>query len=157
MPLTNKGPLDEIEPEHATLDHPVWEELLPEFEIDEFESPEKMDVGFLRLIIKARRLAGCPFRVLDTVRDSSRSAHGEDPCAATDLQAVNSWERSRIVRAAYAVGFIRVGVYPGSDGVLNGRPRRDKGGIHIDGSRTKPQDRLWTMKLRRPPVIHSDR
>lgn len=147
--LSDKGPLDGVKPEFAKLDHPVWKEIWPEFTPKEFEAPEKMDVHFLRLLYKARKLAGVPFRIIDTLRDDPRSAHGEVPGIAADLQVLNSYERSRVTRSAYAVGFIRVGVYQGSDGEYKGRRKRDGGGVHLDASRTKPQDHLWTMKIRK--------
>lgn len=147
MSLSEVGPLDGIEPEFATLDHPVWNEIAPEFLPHEFEDPERMDVGFLRLLYQARIEADCPFRVLDTLRDDSRSAHGEVPGVAVDLQVINSRERSRVVRGSYAVGFIRVGVYEGSHGIYKGMRKKDGGGVHIDASRTKSSDHMWTMRL----------
>lgn len=147
MVLFAEGPLDRIEPEFAKLDHPIWVQIYPQFKPEEFEDPEKMDVGFLVLLHKARIMAGVPFRVLDTLRDDSRSAHGEVPGIAVDLQVVNSRERSRIVRSAYAVGFVRVGVYPGSTGLYKGKKKKDGGGVHLDASRKKSSDHMWTMRL----------
>lgn len=150
--LSVKGPLKGVSPQFAYLDHPVWDEIAPKdgkggFKQSEFEKPEAMEVEFLRLLYKARQLAGCPFRILDTVRDDPRSAHGEIPCAAVDLQVLNSWERSRVIRAAYEVGITRVGIYPGTDGEYKGSKKKDGGGIHLDASRTKPQDRVWTKGI----------
>lgn len=147
MALSDKGPLDDIVPTFATLDHEVWDEIAPEFLPSEFEDPEKMDVSFLRLFHKARMEAGVPFRIIDTLRDDSRSAHGEVPGIAADLQVLNSRERSRIVRAAYGVGFIRVGVYRGSHGFYKGMKKKDGGGVHLDASRNKSSDHMWTMRL----------
>ena len=147
MALSDVGPLDDVVPTPAALDHEVWDEISPQFKPGEFEAPEKMDVGFLRLLHKARILAGVPFRILDTLRDDSRSAHGEVPGIAVDLQVLNSRERSRIVRAAYEVGFIRVGVYEGSHGTYKGMTKKDGGGVHIDASRHKSSDHMWTMRL----------
>ncbi len=147
--LSTKGPLDGIVPEYAKLGHRVWTDIHPKFTPKEFEEPEKMEVAFLYKIHAARLLAGVPFRILDTVRDNPKSAHGELPCAAVDLQVLNSYERSRVVRSCYAVGFIRVGCYPGTDGKYKGQTKRDGGGIHVDGSRTKPQDRLWTRGMKK--------
>ncbi len=147
MALSDAGPLDDIVPTFATLDHEVWDEIAPELRPREFEDPEKMDVSFLRLLHKARMLADVPFRILDTLRDDSRSAHGEVPGIAVDLQVVNSRERSRITRAAYEVGFVRVGIYEGSNGVYHGIPKKDGGGVHLDASRTKSSDHMWTMRL----------
>ncbi len=147
MILLSEGPLDNIEPEFAKLGHPVWDCIYPEFKPDEFEDPENMDVGFLTLLHKARIIAGVPFRVLDTLRDDSRSAHGEIPGIAVDLQVINSRERSRIVRSGYAIGFTRIGVYPGSTGLYKGLQKKDGGGVHLDASRKKSSDHLWTMRL----------
>lgn len=147
MTLSSAGPLDDIIPTYALLDHEVWGEIFPEFRPSEFEAPEKMDVGFLRLLRKARVMADVPFRILDTLRDDSRSAHGEEPGIAVDLQCLNSRERSRIVRAAYVVGFIRVGIYEGSHGLYKGHQKKDGGGVHLDASRNKSSDHMWTMRL----------
>jgi hypothetical protein len=145
--LTDVGPLDGIAPEFATLDHPVWEEISEFFSPSEFEDPEKMDVGFLRVLFVARREAGVPFRILDTLRDDSRSAHGEEPGIAVDLQVLNSRERSRVIRGGHAAGFVRVGCYEGSSGMYKGKVKKDGGGVHLDASRTKSQDHMWTMRL----------
>lgn len=147
MILTNTGPLSEVEPEFAKKDHPIWSIIYPQFKPDEFEDPYRMDVGFLYIFHKARMVAGVPFRILDTLRDDTRSAHGEIPGIAADLQVLNSRERSRIVRAAYYVGFIRVGVYEGSHGIYKGMKKKDGGGVHLDASRKKSSDHMWTMRL----------
>jgi hypothetical protein len=145
--LSDVGPLDHLEPEYATLDHPVWEEISEFFSPSEFEAPEKMDAGFLRLLFVARSEAGVPFRIIDTLRDDSRSAHGDEPGIAADLQVLNSRERSRVIRAGFAVGFIRVGCYEGSHGTYKGMVKKDGGGVHLDASRTKSSDHMWTMRL----------
>ena len=151
--LTDKGPLDGVPKEFARLDHPVWKKIAPKFTPKEFKEPEKMDAGFLLRLYRARILAGVPFRPISTVRKSIKSAHGEIPCCAIDLQVLNSYERSRVVRSCYEVGFIRVGVYPGTDGTYKGKKKRDGGGVHVDGSRSKPQDRMWTMKIRKAVAV----
>lgn len=156
MELRDLGPLDGVQAEYARLSHPVWKEIAPigqpGFIPGEFEEPEKMEVEFLRLLHKARIIAKVPFRILDTVRPDPASAHGELPCACCDLQVLDSFERSRVVRALYAVGFTRVGVYPGTDGEYEGKKKKDGGGVHVDGSRSKPQDRLWTQKIAKAKV-----
>ncbi len=145
--LSDTGPLQDIGPEYAHLEHEVWEEISLYFKPKEFEDPGSMDVGFLRLLFEARKLSGIPFRILDTLRDDSRSAHGEMPGIAVDLQVLNSRERSRITRAAYSVGFVRVGIYEGSHGIYHGMKKKDGGGVHLDASRTKSSDHMWTMRL----------
>ena len=142
------GPLGHIAEEYATLDHPVWDEIAPELLPKEFEQPESMDVAFLRMLWRARRRADVPFRIIDTVRDDDRSAHGELPCCVVDLQVISSRERFKIVKACILEGFERVGAYEGSDGEYRGKHRRDKGGVHVDASRYKPNEVMWTMRIR---------
>lgn len=142
------GPLGNTPEEYAVLSHPVWDEIAPEFLPKEFELPESMDVAFLRMLCRSRRRAGVPFRILDTVRDDDRSAHGELPCCVVDLQVLSSGERFKIVKACILEGFERVGTYQGSDGMYRGEWRRDKGGVHVDASRTKPNEVMWTMRIR---------
>ena len=137
MSLTDIGPLDGLDPVLALLSHPVWQD------IEQYFKPRE----FLRLLFRARVEAEVPFRILDTLRDDSRSAHGERPGIAVDLQVLNSRERSRVVRGAFAVGFIRVGVYEGSHGIYKGMQKKDGGGVHLDASRTKSSDHMWTMRL----------
>jgi hypothetical protein len=144
--LLDQSPLIAVPAVLAVVDHQVWEEIHPLFQQEEFEEPGKMDVEFLRLLHKARKWAGVPFRILDTIRGDPRSAHGEVPCCAADLQVLNSLERSRVVRSLYHVGFTRVGVYEGSFGVFRGMTKKDGGGVHVDGSRSKPPDRMWTRR-----------
>lgn len=146
--LSSASPLEDVPIEFATLDHPVWAAIDPLFTPAEFEDPEKMDVGFLRLLHEARVLAGVPFRILDTIRGDARSAHGELPCAAVDLQLLNAYERGRVVRAVVTVGFVRFGVYPGTDGTYRGKKKKDGGGFHVDGSRSKPAA-CWTRGIQR--------
>lgn len=144
--LHSESPLHGVEPQFADLTHSVWEEIYPFFVPGEFEQPRTMDVGFLRLLTEARILADVPFRVLDTVRGDPRSAHGEEPCTAVDLQLLNSYERQRAVRGAVIAGFVRVGIYPGTSGEFRGMRKKDGGGLHLDASRTKPP-RFWTMGI----------
>lgn len=133
--------------EFAKLDHPVWDEIYPEFKPKEFEDPEKMEVGFLRKLHKARKIAGVPFRIIDTLRNDSRSAHGEEPGIAVDLQCLNSRERYRIVKAGLEVGFERIGIYEGSNGIYKGKRKKDGGGVHLDDSKSKSRGHIWTMRL----------
>lgn len=143
--LHPRSPLAAIAPERAVFGHVVWAEISPFFRQDEFEDSEKMDVGFLRLLTEARILADVPFRILDTIRGDSRSAHGEDPCTAVDIQLLNAYERGRAIRGACAAGFVRVGIYPGTSGEFRGMRKKDGGGLHLDASRTKPPA-FWTMR-----------
>jgi len=133
--------------EFAKFDHPVWDEIYPELQPYEFEDAEKMEVGFLRRLHKARKIAGVPFRILDTLRNDSRSAHGEVPGIAVDLQCLNSQERFKIVKAGLEVGFERIGVYEGSNGIYKGKRKKDGGGVHLDMSESKSQGHIWTKRL----------
>lgn len=148
MPISDRSPLEDVPLEFATLDHPIWDAIAPLFTPAEFEDAEKMDVGFLRLLHQARVEAGVPFRILDTLRGDPKSAHGELPCAAADLQLLNSFERGRVIRGVVLAGFVRFGVYPGTDGTYRGMKKKDGGGFHVDGSRTKPAA-CWTRGIQR--------
>lgn len=125
--------------------HPVWREIAPELTPEDFRDPERMDVGFLRLLSRARRRAGVPFRVISDHREASRneevggalrSAHLELPCRAVDLWAETNEERFRIVEALLSAGFIRIGVYPARVSAA--------GTVHVDASSRNPAPRLWT-------------
>ncbi len=153
QPLSDTGPLADVTPQLAMLDHRVWDDIRPRGERGgflsvEFEDPEKMEVGFLYKLYDARQLAGVPFRIIDSVRDDPRSAHGEVPCSAVDLQLLSSWERQRINRACVIVGFVRHGIYPGTDGEYKGQTKRDGGGYHVDASRFRSAA-CWTRGLRK--------
>jgi uncharacterized protein YcbK (DUF882 family) len=140
-----KGPLFGVSPLAAAKGHAVWGEIAPELTPRDFRSPFAMDVAFLRLLSRARRRAGVPFRVISDYRDPARneaaggaekSAHMECPCRAVDLQVRDNHERARIVLAAAEEGFLRIGVYPAHE---------DGGGsLHLDASETNPAPRIWT-------------
>ncbi len=152
MSLSEEGPLVRAPIERAVVTHEVWNDIFYKkgvggFYMDEFEQPEMMEVEFLYLLYKARVIAGVPFRVLASYDGDRniRSAHAEMPCAAVDLQCLNPFERMRIVRAAIAVGFVRIGIYEGTYGEYKGLEKRDGGGIHLDASRHKPPG-IWTRR-----------
>jgi uncharacterized protein YcbK (DUF882 family) len=139
------SPLHGVAPEAASAGHPVWGEIAPELRAEEFHHPERMDTHFLRLLARVRRRAGVPFRIVSDYRSreqnrdaggASRSAHMDLPCRAVDLHVTNNEERFRVVEAALALGFVRIGVYPA---------RTDNSGsIHIDAAEANPAPRIWT-------------
>jgi uncharacterized protein YcbK (DUF882 family) len=133
------------QPATAPEEHPVWREIAPEFRRSEFRHPERMDPDFLRALVRARRNAGVPFRVISDHRPPARnrraggargSAHLEDPCRAVDLWVESNLERFRVIEALLNEGFTRIGIYPArADG---------SGSIHVDASHVKPSPRIWT-------------
>ena len=153
--VTWTSPLDDIEPEAAALDHPVWQDIADRFKPAEFERPEDMDAGFLRWLHRVRNDAGVPFRINSDARPvdgdvgADRSAHKKRPCRAVDVQAYNAEERARILIAAVANGCRRVGIYPGKDRrEEQGWPPHatDAAAVHIDCSNhpDNPSPRIWT-------------
>lgn len=139
------SPLDARVPLAAADDPRVWADVAPYLAPREFRSPGRMDANFLRLLAKARKIAGVPFRIISDARTpehnadvggAGHSAHTELPCACVDLQVRDNEERYHVLTGLMAVGFLRIGIYPGQ---LDGA-----GGIHVDASRTNPAPRLWT-------------
>lgn len=137
--------LDEGPSERATLDHPVWREIAPQFLPAEFRHPEAMDAAFLRRLARARRRAEVPFRIRSDHRPpdhnarvggARHSAHLDVPCRAVDLHVASNAERFRVVAALIAEGFERIGVYPAAEG--------GSGSVHVDASQINPGPRLWT-------------
>jgi len=115
------------------------------FTADEFNSPddgtsgENMDSTFALKLDQLRHMCGFPFKITSGYRTAvhnrkvggaGSSAHTEG--LAVDIQARTSGEKFRIVANALLLGFNRVGVYSGH--------------IHIDDSKTLPQNVLWTGK-----------
>lgn len=148
--MNTESPLHGIAPVRALAFHPVWEEIAPKgdapgFDRSEFTDPDEMDVHFLRLLYKARQVAGVPFRIISSARDpegstgASLSAHKKRPCRAVDLQVLNNFERACVVIAAVKVGIVRIGVYPASTA-------GGKGGVHLDAEThpENPSPRCWT-------------
>lgn len=142
---SGESPLHGIAPEPAAAGNRVWVEIAPELTPAEFRYPEAMDAGFLRLLHRARRRAGVPFRVVsdhrppernEKVRGAKRSAHLEVPCRAVDLRVASNQERWRVVEALLEAGFVRVGLYPAhADG---------SGSVHVDASESNPAPSMWT-------------
>jgi len=94
------------------------------FQTSEFDCPslpgsgKNMDHTFLRMLDEARGIAGVPFTITSGYRTQSHndslpnsvpnSSHIKG-CAA-DIATPNGLHRSKILRALYAVGFVRVGI-----------------------------------------------
>lgn len=143
------SPLADKPAARARADHPVWQEIRPKdgfggFEPWEFDQPHEMDVEFLRLLYRIRQDAGVPMRIISDARPpdqdigASKSAHKKRPCRAVDLDVRNSYERARIVGAAWEHGIRRLGVYPGDAG--------DAGSVHLDAEAhpDNKSPRMWT-------------
>lgn len=94
------------------------------FNINEFDCPSlpnsgiNMDDTFLRMLDEARGIAGVPFVITsgyrtkehnDSLPNSVPNSSHIKGCAA-DIATPNGLHRSKILRALYAVGFVRVGI-----------------------------------------------
>lgn len=138
----------------------IWEEIKPENILQEhFKNPFKMDPDWLRLLAKIQRRANAICveyklprvelgkRIISDYRDdqananavgAKNSAHKELPCRCCDIdikekdEITDSIERFVIMKAALDCGVLRIGLYV------------DRGAIHLDGSKTLPQPRIWT-------------
>jgi zinc D-Ala-D-Ala carboxypeptidase len=119
--------------------------LLRHFKKEEFPAPEKMGFQFMLKLDRMRHEAGVPCPVTSSYRTPAHnkavggakdSAHcdGTEPetfCESADIQPVDSHDRYEIIRAAFLVGFERIGIYA-------------NGSIHVDttGDR-RPNRVLW--------------
>lgn len=101
------------------------------FKPDEFNRPDLMSFDLLRMLDKARHLAGLPFIITSSYRDdpgtSAMSEHREG--RAVDIRVKYEWERFLIVKACLDAGFLRIGVYDRH--------------IHVDVSVWKAPKSLW--------------
>ena len=115
--------------------------VMKHFDIDEFTCPTcgkaKMDGNFLAMLDRARDMANVPFVVNSGYRCHTQNMKvGGKPGSShtrgmgADIQAIDSQIRFRILEAALAVGFTRIGI--GSTF------------IHLDSDETKPQCVSWT-------------
>lgn len=100
-------------------------------------SMSQMDLTFLERLDKARELAGIPFVINSAFRTKEyEKEHGRDGSSAhcfglaVDIRCNDSRNRYKIVKAAIAAGFNRIGI--------------GNGFIHLDDSWFHPQDVLWT-------------
>ncbi len=88
--------------------------------------------AFVARLDAARELAGVAFVItcgLRVVGTSKVQGSAHEAGWAVDIRCSSSHQRFRILRALFAVGFTRVGVY-------------DKH-IHVDADPTKPQEVAW--------------
>ena len=100
------------------------------FRPDEFEYPELMDDGLLRMLDTARLYAGIPIVITDDWRpDDPDSDSAHEYGLAVDIRCRDSRNRFLIKKALYEVGFRRIGQYD-----LH---------IHADIDPDKPQDVEW--------------
>jgi hypothetical protein len=145
-------PLSHFDALYAVKGHVVWGEIAPELLPSDFNDPYLMDVSFLRILSRARRACGVPFRIVSDHRSAEHnatlvgvtgkiggaknSAHTEAPCRAADLHVKNAYERAKVLFALYEEGIRRFGVYEGKEG--------DAGSLHADASSYLPSPRLWT-------------
>ena len=94
------------------------------------------DEALVLMLDDAREIAGIPFHITSALRsreDNLRVGGARDSAHLTghavDLRAPTSRIRSQMLRALLAVGFNRIGIYPGH--------------IHVDTSPGLPQDVVW--------------
>lgn len=117
--------------EWATIHH---------FTPSEFAEPEAMRLDFMLKLDRTRERAGVPFVITSSARTpehnaevhgAKRSAHMERPCGAADILPRNSYDCYKILQAAFAEDWPRVGVY-------------ENGSLHLDISTDLPQGVVWT-------------
>lgn len=122
--------------------------LLLHFKPAEFPAPEKMGYQHMLRLDRMRREAGVPCKVSSSFRTrkhnkavggAADSAHCDgdvdgELCEATDIMPLDSHGRFEIVRAAFLVGFERIGIY-------------ENGSIHVDSTGEphghRPNRVLW--------------
>ncbi len=113
-----------------------WGKLSPLFTKSEFDHPDKVSPKLLRMLHKARKIAGVPFIINSDYRTSeeNRKAGGKANSAhlrglAIDISCETSGYRYRMLRAFYKVGFRRIG--------------EGKTFLHVDVDESLPQDKHW--------------
>ncbi len=114
------------------------------FNLSEFDSPddkgsgENMDLDFVRMLDKAREMAGVPFKITSgyrTPKHNSKvkgvldSSHMNIPCNACDIAIKDSSTRYKIIDSLLKVGITRIGI--------------GKNFIHCDTDKKKSQDLIW--------------
>ena len=93
------------------------------FKYSEFDSPDalgsgfKMDASFLEMLDTARGLARIPFKINSGYRTipHNKNVGGKLDSShlqgyAADISCTHSQDRSKIIKAALAVGFTRIGI-----------------------------------------------
>lgn len=95
-----------------------------------------LDIGLVKMLDKAREIAGIPFVITSGLRTEkeNRLAGGKPDSAhllgfAVDLRCRNSRERFLIVKALIYVGFTRIGI--------------EQDHIHTDIDISKDSDVIW--------------
>ncbi|EAR14661.1 D-Ala-D-Ala carboxypeptidase family metallohydrolase [Robiginitalea biformata] len=112
------------------------------FSTFEFDSPDspgsgmKMDLGFLKMLDKAREVADIPFVITsgyrtpqynDRVGGVDGSAHTRG--FAADIACRDSVSRYNIIKSLQVAGFTRIGIASTF--------------IHVDNDPDKPQEVIW--------------
>lgn len=94
------------------------------------------DDALVLMLDDAREIAGIPFRITSGIRskeDNLRVGGARNSAHLTghavDLRAPTGRIRSQMLRALIAVGFNRIGIYPGH--------------LHVDTAVGLPQDVVW--------------
>lgn len=113
------------------------------FNIDEFDSPDQpgsgsnMQLTTLQKLDKARHSAGIPFYVSSGFRTTAHnlrvggvngSSHTKG--YAVDIKVIKSQDRFKIINAAMAAGFNRIGIA--------------KSFVHLDNDPDKIKNVIWT-------------
>ncbi len=113
----------------------IWEEL-NYFTVSEFTNPDKMNPKLLHKLDDVRHVAGLTIFITSSFRVGDAGAHGDGD--AVDIadnktgEEISSRWRHKILAAAYAAGFKRIGSY-------------DKH-LHLDVSLTRIQEVSWIGK-----------
>jgi len=113
------------------------------FSLEEFDSPDlpnsgyNMDMEFLKLLDKARHIAGVSFRITSGFRtETHNKAVGGVPNSshlkgfAVDIACTDSSTRHKIVKAAISSGINRIGIANTF--------------IHLDADPNKSPNVIWT-------------
>lgn len=99
---------------------------------------DKVDLEALEKLDNARAIAKIPFVITSNYRSPEHSvsvggsltdAHTEIPCTAFDLRCSTATQRLIMVKALLEAGFTRIGF--------------NNNHIHIDCSKTLPQNVIW--------------
>lgn len=104
-----------------------------------------LEPKFMKLLDKAREVAGIPFRINSGRRsqDTNENVGGVKDSAhlsglAADIKATTGQEAYAIIKAAMSVGIQRIGL------------NRDAGFVHLDIDETKPRPTIWTYSSKAP-------
>lgn len=89
----------------------LWDSLR-HFKRHEFGHPEAMSADLLTKLDECRHLSGVPIRISSDYRENDSGAHGEGKAVdVTAPEGITSEWRYAVLRAAFLVGFRRIGVY----------------------------------------------